>query len=426
MSASRRFQHVALLMFSIGALLAVLFAILFAWSNRPPSISVPVRLCPQPNGWDDIVRAAIMVREIGYDGPASDYPRRQWKVPELQRFVDANKPALDLLREGLAKQYLHPPTRTSKAAEERQRDYTRVRELGRTLVGEAEYYKALGDPEKQAGCLLDCMELGVSLPNGGFHITGLMGRAIEAIAHKQFDAVIYQLDAEALARVADRMEKIQRKRTSFSEIALEDGRVDTALHVEAFRSSAFRKSIANPINWFLGSRLNAGAEGITPADVWFNARVTFANKRAAVQDYEVYYKALAAEQRGPYTGSSRVPVPNNIILQSASDANVARRRSPFTYNEAVFLLLQTQVALERYRKDFGSYPEMLERLVPKYLDAVPMDPFGSGKPLRYRLLKGGGDFVLYGIGGDLRDDKGKAVKWEGHKTKGDLVARHLW
>ncbi len=37
------------------------------------------------------------------------------------------------------------------------------------------------------------------------------------------------------------------------------------------------------------------------------------------------------------------------------------------------------IAANRYRLEEGKYPESLESLVPKYLDAVPDDPFGSGK-----------------------------------------------
>ena len=46
------------------------------------------------------------------------------------------------------------------------------------------------------------------------------------------------------------------------------------------------------------------------------------------------------------------------------------------------------VALERYRLANGRWPDDLAALVPKYLAAVPADPF-DGKPLRYARIKRG-------------------------------------
>lgn len=48
---------------------------------------------------------------------------------------------------------------------------------------------------------------------------------------------------------------------------------------------------------------------------------------------------------------------------------------------------QLQVALRRYHADQGRFPEGLTSLVPKYLPAVPLDPFGN-KPFGYRLSLG--------------------------------------
>lgn len=62
------------------------------------------------------------------------------------------------------------------------------------------------------------------------------------------------------------------------------------------------------------------------------------------------------------------------------------------------------LAVEQYRLGTGHLPESLDKLVPQYLDAVPLDPF-DGKPLRYRLLNPG--FVIYSVGEDLSDDGGQ-------------------
>ena len=58
----------------------------------------------------------------------------------------------------------------------------------------------------------------------------------------------------------------------------------------------------------------------------------------------------------------------------------------------------------RLRKDY--YPDALVELVPAYLDHEPVD-FADRKPLRYR--RKGGDYVLYSIGADGKDDGGKTM-----------------
>lgn len=62
------------------------------------------------------------------------------------------------------------------------------------------------------------------------------------------------------------------------------------------------------------------------------------------------------------------------------------------------------IALERWRLANRKYPDSLEQLVPKYLEALPIDAC-SGKPLVYRLVDG--NPILYSIGNDGNDDLGK-------------------
>jgi hypothetical protein len=62
------------------------------------------------------------------------------------------------------------------------------------------------------------------------------------------------------------------------------------------------------------------------------------------------------------------------------------------------------LALERYRRDHGRWPDTLDALVPTYLAGVPTDP-QDGKPLRYQRRSDG--VVVYWIGDDGIDDGGK-------------------
>jgi hypothetical protein len=58
-------------------------------------------------------------------------------------------------------------------------------------------------------------------------------------------------------------------------------------------------------------------------------------------------------------------------------------------------------ALHRSRARYGAWPASLERLVPEFLDAVPLDPYDGAK-LRYAVRDG--EAVLWSIGPNRVDD----------------------
>jgi hypothetical protein len=62
------------------------------------------------------------------------------------------------------------------------------------------------------------------------------------------------------------------------------------------------------------------------------------------------------------------------------------------------------LAVERFRRANGRPPGKLEELVPRFLPAVPLDPF-DGRPLRFRPLPKG--YVIYSVGRDLGDNGGR-------------------
>jgi type II secretory pathway pseudopilin PulG len=64
---------------------------------------------------------------------------------------------------------------------------------------------------------------------------------------------------------------------------------------------------------------------------------------------------------------------------------------------------QVALALAAYRAEHGTYPTQLAQLSPKYLAAIPEDPFADG-PLRYKRTKTG--CVVYSIGPNGKDDGG--------------------
>jgi hypothetical protein len=83
-------------------------------------------------------------------------------------------------------------------------------------------------------------------------------------------------------------------------------------------------------------------------------------------------------------------------------------------------------ALERYRLVHQKFPDALEALVPRFLNALPPDLF-TGTPLQYRL-ESNGQFVLYSVGWNEADEGGMVAIIKGsrgepywQKDQGDWV-----
>jgi hypothetical protein len=95
---------------------------------------------------------------------------------------------------------------------------------------------------------------------------------------------------------------------------------------------------------------------------------------------------------------------NEFMLLDARGDYFRRYLSTLAEVETARRLCVTAIALKRYQLQHGAYPTMLNDLVPAYLSAVPID-FMDGKPLRYKL-RPDGDFLLYSVGDDGKDDGG--------------------
>jgi len=90
----------------------------------------------------------------------------------------------------------------------------------------------------------------------------------------------------------------------------------------------------------------------------------------------------------------------------------------FAHGQSCLDLARVAIGLERYRLDQGKYPDSLTALAPQYLNPVPHDIIG-GQPLHYRLTPDG-QFVLYSIGWNERDDGGVSLRVTGDLPESNL------
>jgi len=116
-------------------------------------------------------------------------------------------------------------------------------------------------------------------------------------------------------------------------------------------------------------------------------------------------------------------IEGNVLLQILAPA-LSRINEIAHRNKTEVYATVTLLALLRYEKDKGSYPNDLQQLIASgYLKQLPMDSF-SDKPLSYR--KTDDNFILYSVGPNFtdeggqysRDSKGRRKNW---LDKGDAV-----
>lgn len=140
-------------------------------------------------------------------------------------------------------------------------------------------------------------------------------------------------------------------------------------------------------------------------------RITFPD-RAIKKDMAAYYGRLIAAAGRPYhLPEGRLDdekllaqlKPWNILGHMLLPA-ISRVRAEAEKCRASVEMLRIALAIKMFQQEVGEYPDSLKLLTAnKFLKELPMDPF-SGKPFIYKLKEG--EFVLYSIGRNLKDDGG--------------------
>jgi hypothetical protein len=89
---------------------------------------------------------------------------------------------------------------------------------------------------------------------------------------------------------------------------------------------------------------------------------------------------LSPKYRGQSVGAMLFDYSSSFIYQTAAATfRVAQQRR----------LLELAIALERYQRVHGSYPDSLSQVVPEFLSNLPLDHFAESGSFGYQKLEGG-------------------------------------
>jgi hypothetical protein len=315
--------------------------------------------------------------------------------------------------------------------------------LTRLLRLRAFFSAEQGEYEEAFDDLKSCYRLGQHLKGDKFIVEQLVGIAIEGLAVQSILDMVaeYDISSAALTDLHRSFEQIIANENFLVSLETEimvtydeiqrcftDGRLDGGhLYLARMRTIAglYENDVENLI-------FNA----VLSPKLWSRAlKVLFAHpnkkqtRKAAERYYDFWTKlylktpAQVKADRIDAEKEAEEIIADNVFLQIFAPA-LARVNQIAYRNKTEIHATVTILALLRYHKDKGSFPEDLQQLVSAgYLKQLPDDAF-SLKPLVYRKTQD--DFILYSVGPDFIDNdgvsgknrKGKDTPW---RDEGDTI-----
>ncbi|MGH7994098.1 MAG: hypothetical protein ACREDQ_11315, partial [Limisphaerales bacterium] len=191
----------------IAAPFVFLICLLLFWDAEPLP---PVPQLPNPNGYDDLVKAGNLV--------ANDFDNYdELSSAKLRELITKNAEAFQTARTGLQGE-CRVPLDYSAASSANLDQLAALKRLAFGFVAEgrlAEKENRFGDA---ARFYLDTIHLGNESARGGVIIDQLVGMAIEAISVRQMQRLVDQLDAKTCRETAATLQTLDSQRQTWNKV----------------------------------------------------------------------------------------------------------------------------------------------------------------------------------------------------------------
>jgi hypothetical protein len=249
------FRHPRFLLIAFALAAVAVLAVLLAFTLRRSPARPP--LLPNPNGYDDFVKAGEAVLGNYGDWPDLDHDG-------LAALVATNAEPLRLLRLGLTRQCVMPmdSSLTNNAG---MNQLARMKRLVQLLAAEGRQREMENQPAEAARSYVDAIRFGNEMSRGGYLITRLVGIACEAIGYAPLAKLVRKLNHDEARAVLTDLEKLDADHVTWAEAKQSERR---------FMRYQIRKHL-NPIMWVMG---------------WWQSR-------QAVQRAELKHKTVVAHER---------------------------------------------------------------------------------------------------------------------------------
>ncbi len=286
-----------------------------------------------------------------------------------------------------------------------------MRKLARLMVAEGHHLEQEGKPKEALQSYLLLFPMADHSAQEPFLISGLVGIALRSIGIKAIRECLarYDLPAETLVWLAGELEKAEAYELD------RNGWI-------AFECAA-AKQMTQP-QYVLALEVFAGEVRMpqSPAYRIFAetraARILFPD-RTMQKDFERFYDHVDTLNRMKPWETARAIAERDdtaFMMENVKDWNLLAPlllpglngiQDRYIRTMCDFNALRIEVALWRYRKVHGDFPENLDAIAPEFIKALPPDPY-TGKDFRYRREDDG--CVVYSLGSNLVDDGGEKAE----------------
>ena len=224
-----RNPRLLLLAFALAAGV-VLVALLASTIGRAP-VRPPL---PNPNGYDDFIKAGEAVLGDISDWPVLDHD-------SLRDLVSTNAEPLRLLRLGLTRQCVMPMDSALTNAAGSINQLARMKRLVHVLAAEGRLREMEDRPAEAARSYVDAIRFGNAMSRGGFLITRLVGIACERIGYAPLAKLAPKLNPDEARAVLTALDKLDAGRVTWAEVQQSERR-----YMRYERGKQF-----NPIIWVM-------------------------------------------------------------------------------------------------------------------------------------------------------------------------------
>jgi hypothetical protein len=198
-----------LITFSILAGPFVFFlSLLLFWDAEPLP---PVPPLPNPNGYEDLVRAGKMIK-----GEVWDYDKAD--LAKLREIVSTNATALALAQDGLSNPCAVTLPSSRDDMTNHLHDAISLKDLAQALATEGKLAEKENRFSNATTFYLDLIHLGNESARGGVLMDQMLGTAMESIGVEHLQKLVGQLDAKACRETAATLETLDFQRQTWNEV----------------------------------------------------------------------------------------------------------------------------------------------------------------------------------------------------------------
>jgi hypothetical protein len=222
-----------IILVALGVILLIASALVIDFMAGKPA---PGRPLPNPNGYDDFLRAGTKL-----SGDMNNAPTLNQE--DLRALITNNSETLRQLRLGLTRTCSVPTDSAITNISGMLNDLMAAKNLALLLKLEGRLAELEGRNADAARSYADAIHLGSEVSRGGFIINRLVGLACEAIGTVPLSKLLPQLKGEETRGLAAALEKIDREGVTWDEVMQGEKRFAYAQLRQGFHPISFAQEL---------------------------------------------------------------------------------------------------------------------------------------------------------------------------------------